>query len=127
MGKFIRSQVIFTFLSLVLLTMSQILDSYPAIPALDRETPFRILLSPVARQGPPKETSFEIALASYKEENPEIQEIGETFGRKIGENGTNRFSTCFSDFLDLQAFLYTEQMDAEGLGRKLLLTPPGDP
>ena len=27
----------------------------------------------------------------------------------------------------LRAFLYTEQMDAEGLGRKLLLTPSGDP
>ena len=24
-------------------------------------------------------------------------------------------------------FIYTEQMDAEGLGRKLLLTPSGDP
>ena len=38
-----------------------------------------------------------------------------------------RFGSFFRDPFSRFSNLYTEQMDAEGLGRKLLLTPSGDP
>ena len=48
------------------------------------------------------------------------------------DNGESIFAAKHQDAStpfgsDFDPFLCTEQMDAEGLGRKLLLTPSGDP